>query len=416
MRRETRWHAHCYTLGKRAYVRRHPQHPRPPSARQPRERLLRVAQPRDLGWLRLGSLVGVSAPRLSRILKGLLSRCDLPEATKSSKGQRTATARDTAAEMDRDLVQLHRFMVDSAPGKGFKAIAPGDSRQQAMAAIVGVVASCSVWSSAMEQQTLPGLSTAGHAQAIDIACTLLENLPAGTVTPQLQAWNVVLPCFDALRAGLVASVGQNGTATIVGTASPLARFGLACLVHLASEPGQAYLERVLAYIAAAGIFEYIRAFFDQICGPLKNGPVTELLRCLAMLLCAAVQYWPPGASSVQDITKGTELFGMVEMLYVVMMHPQSHVETRLDTSALRIAAPVIEMLNSLATHDRGEVQKQLGVGPRALQLCLICAQLLGRREPEEHQLNEVAAVPAHLLNEVIVLIGNFTVENHQNQE
>ena len=108
----------------------------------------------------------------------------------------------------------------------------------------------------------------------------------------------------------------------------------------------------------------------------------------------------------------THICGVVSLIYGVLFHSGGPVRSDNDVppvaaeQTLDLTLEAIRFLNYVSLLDLSLIQSVLGGEGLSLQLRHICSYLLWYCFHNKSQ---------HLLNEVILLIGNFVVLNHENQ-
>ncbi|CAG2184288.1 unnamed protein product, partial [Oppiella nova] len=108
----------------------------------------------------------------------------------------------------------------------------------------------------------------------------------------------------------------------------------------------------------------------------------------------------------------THICGVVSLIYGVLLHSGAPVRSDGDAPpvaadhTLELTLEVIRLLNYVSLLDLNFVQSILGGEGLSLQLRHICSHLLWYCSHHKRE---------QLLNEVILLIGNFVVLNDENQ-
>ncbi|KAG1687950.1 S phase cyclin A-associated protein in the endoplasmic reticulum [Nymphon striatum] len=209
---------------------------------------------------------------------------------------------------------------------------------------------------------------------------------------------------------------------------------LACLAHQPElteskdneENGfQSRAQDVVSYIVSVGIVDRICECFQIIQGPIDNDPdVAEFLHQCILLLIAVIKLLsnkyqnPFGTRKNNDVTQlistlsMTELVCTVSMLYGILLHggaasPEGiSPPPQLPDTTINLIMAVLQMLTQVAILDLKLFQKVLGSEGTSLEFRHISSYLMWYCS---HWPND------KLLNEVIALIGYFTVLNSDNQ-
>lgn len=180
-----------------------------------------------------------------------------------------------------------------------------------------------------------------------------------------------------------------------------------------------------SYIVSIGMIDKLSLFMSNTRGPIDEWPdLAHFLRNVISLFSSMSQLMTLklsdrfGAKLAEDETQlmltlqMTHICGVVSLIYGVLLHSGAPVRADGEVPpvvakhTLDLTLEAIRFLNYVSLLDLSMVQYVLGGEGLSLQIRHICSYLLWYCSHNKSQ---------QLLNEVIVLIGNFVVLNTENQ-